>query len=148
MRKHIQPKRDDVSLDDAVQAVHRWLISLICAIGTTDYFDAWLAAVQLRVALDRAERLAGVGLMSCESRLLASRRLDDIRSIAAPLLALAPTPTRHEIRQMHTSDRHRDRRTREDMEQQWARSVQQQLNAVISKKDDNGEPGGVRRESR
>jgi hypothetical protein len=116
-------------------------MSLVSAIGTTDYFDAWLAAVQLRVALDRAERLAGVGLMTSEARLFASRRLNDIRSIATPMLALAPTLSRHEIRQMHTSDAHQDRRTREHMEQQWVRSVQQQLNVVLFKADDNGDPG-------
>jgi hypothetical protein len=141
VRKHIQPRPADVNFDDAAQTARRWLMSLISAIGTIDYFDAWLAAVQLRVALDRAERLAGGGLMSSESRLFALRRLNDIRSTATPMLALAPSPSRHEIRQMHTSDGHRDRRTREDMEQQWGRSVQQQLNAVIFREDDNREPG-------
>ena len=144
MTKHPQSSPDDVSFDDAVRVVRRWLMSLISAIGTTDYFDAWLAAVQLRVALDRAERLAEVGLMSSESRLFVSRRLDDIRSIAAPMLALAPTLSRHEVRHMRTSDAHRDRRTQEHMEQQWVRSVQQQLNAGIYKDDDNGAPGESR----
>jgi hypothetical protein len=138
MRKHIQPRPNDGAFDDALQAASRWLMSLISAIGTIDYFDAWLAAVQLRVALDRTERLAELGLMSTESRLFASRRLDDIRSIATPMLALAPTPSRHEIRQMHTSDAHRDRRTQEQMEQQWKHSVQQQLNTVIFTQDDRG----------
>jgi hypothetical protein len=140
VRKHIQPSLDDDSFDHAVQAARCRLMSLISAIGTIDYFDAWLAALQLRVALDRAEQLAGLRLMSCESRLFASRRLDDIRSIATPMLALAPTLSRQEIRQMHTSDAHRDRRTREHMEQEWKHSVQQQLNAVISKADDHLEP--------
>jgi hypothetical protein len=115
-------------------------MSLISAIGTIDYFGAWLAGVQLRVALDRAERLAWVGLMSSESRLFASRRLHDIRSIATPMLALAPTPSRHEIRQMHTSEAHQDRPTQERVEQQWKRSVQH-LNAVIFEEDDNGKSG-------
>lgn len=138
MRKHIQPRPNDVSFDEVVQVARRWLMSLISAIGATDYFDAWLAAVQLREALDRAERLAGTGLMSSESKLLASCRLNGIRSIATPMLALAPTPSRHELRQMHTSDAHRDRRMREHMEQQWGHSVQRQLNAVIFKERDNG----------
>ena len=118
MTKHTQPRPDGVSFDDAVQVVRRWLMSLISAIGATDYFDAWLAVVQLRVALDRAERLAEVELMSSESRLFASRRLSDIRSIATPMLALAPTLSRHEIRQMRTSDAYRDRRMQEHIEQQ------------------------------
>jgi len=131
VRKHIQLSPNDGSFDDAMQAALRWSMSLISAIGAIDYFDAWLAATQLRVALDQAERLAGLGLMSCESRLFASRRLNDMRSIATPMLALAPTPSRHEIRQMRTSDGHRDRQTREDMKQQWGRSVQQQLNDIF-----------------
>jgi hypothetical protein len=142
MRKHIQPSLGDVTFDDAVQVVHRWLMSLICAIGTTNYFDAWLAAVQLRVALDRAERLAG--LMSSGAGVFALCRLNNIRSIGVPMLTLAPTPRRHEIRQMRTSDAHRDRRTLEHMEWQWRRSLEQRLSAITLEEGDNGQPGESR----
>lgn len=141
MSKHIQPNLDDGTFDSAVQMARRRLMSLISAIGTLDYFDAWLAGVQLRVALERAERLVGLGLMSSESRLFGSRRLDDIRSIATPMLALAPAPSRQEIRQMHTSDAHRDRRTMEHVEQQWKHSVLRQLTVGIFKENDHGEKG-------
>jgi hypothetical protein len=144
--KHIQPSSDDVSFDAVVQVVRQWLMSLISAIGTTSYFDAWFAAVHLRVALERAERL--VGIMSDESRVFTAGRLNDIRSIVTPIMALAPAPSRHEVRKMRSSDaqdrltrEHQDRWTREHMERQWGRSVQRQMKAVILKDDDNGDAG-------
>jgi hypothetical protein len=141
VRKHFQANSDDVSFDATVRVIGRWLTTLACAIGTANYFDAWLAAMRLRMALDRGEWLAG--LMSSESRLLALTRLNGIQSIAAPILALAPMPSRHEIRNTRTSDAHQGRRTLEHLERQWWHSVQQQLNTV--KEDgygDAGESGG------
>jgi len=118
-----QVRSDDVTFDHAIGLARRWLMGLICAIGTARYFDSWLAAVQLRVALDRAERLAS--LMANEFRASASRRFRGVQSLAAPMLALAPAPSRLEICKLRTLDADADRCAWNDAEHQWRRSILQ-----------------------
>jgi hypothetical protein len=110
-----------VSFDDAVKVGRRWLMSLTSAIGEARYFDAWLASVQLRVALDRAEQIAA--LMLTEPRQLANLRLGDLRSSAAPLLALAPAPSRREICQLRVSRVAWRDQTLAQLEYDWAQSL-------------------------
>jgi hypothetical protein len=102
----------------------RWLMMLICAVGNARYFESWRAAVQLRVALGRAERLAN--LVSDKSSLNASR-LSTVRSIATPMLALAPTPGRSKLCQIRASEADADCSAWEHAERQWQRSVSQIL---------------------
>lgn len=114
-----------VSFDDAMKAGRRWLMSLTSAIGAARYFDAWLASVQLRVALDHAEQIAA--LMLTEPRQLATLRLGDLRSSAAPLLALAPAPSRCEVRQLQVSRGTWRDQTLAQLEYDWARSLPQRV---------------------
>jgi hypothetical protein len=82
----------ETTFDGALLLSRRWLLALTCAIGTARYFDACLAAVRLRAALDQARRLAG--LESDRAKPCATHRLRGVRAIAAPMLALVPAPRR------------------------------------------------------
>ena len=82
----------EVTFDGTLSLSRRWLMALTCAIGTARYFDAWIASVQLRAALNRAHRLAGV--VPDKAKPSASPRLRDVCAIAAPMLALVPRPPR------------------------------------------------------
>jgi hypothetical protein len=118
-----QSSSDNVSFDDVLQATRRWLMALTCAVGTARYFDAWLAAVQLQAALERAERQAW--RMSDGRALCASRQIRSVRAIAAPMLALAPAPGRGDIRRIRRPGVYRDCWTWEQAEQRWRQDVLQ-----------------------
>ena len=119
---HPPSRSDDADFDRALRVTQRWLMMLICAVGTGRYFDSWRAAVQLQVALDRAERLSH--LVSNEPCLNASR-LNTIRSIAAQTLALAATSSRPKLCQIRGSGVDTDRYAWDHGERQWQRSVLQ-----------------------
>jgi hypothetical protein len=121
----VLPTRDNpVSFDDTVKVALRWLISLTAAINERRYFDAWLASVQLGVWLDRAEHVAD--LMVHESQLHAASQLHALRVIAAPILAVAPRPSRREVSQLRPSGLPWPGRLLAHLEDEWARSLQRQ----------------------
>jgi hypothetical protein len=113
----------EVTFDGALQRARCRLTALACAVGMGTYFEAWLAAYQLRVALEQAEQLSGE--VSRETRAIALRRLGSQQLIAAPMLALAPRPGILEMRQMRTSDLYADRCAWESAERQWRHGILQ-----------------------
>jgi hypothetical protein len=113
----------EVTFDGALQQARCRLTALTCAVGMGTYFEAWLAAYQLRVALEQAEQLSGE--VSRETRAIALRRLGSQQLIAAPMLALAPRPGILEMRQMQTSDLYANRCAWESAERQWQHGVLQ-----------------------
>jgi hypothetical protein len=118
-----QPGTEDATFDITLRLIRERLVSLTCAIGAGVYFDAWLASVQLLAALDRAESLART--MVDEAGHRASRQIRDLRSIAAPMLALAPAPGIHDVRRLRGSNAYSDRWAWEQFERQWQRHVLQ-----------------------
>jgi hypothetical protein len=116
---------NELAFDGALQLARGYLTALACAVGMGTYFDAWLAAYQLRAALEHAEQLFGE--MSREFRSGALRRLGCQRLMAAPMLALAPRPSIVEMRQMRTLDAYADRCAWENAERQWWHGVLQHL---------------------
>jgi hypothetical protein len=97
------------------------LSTLSEAIQRRDYFGAWTAKNQLNRAIDEAYdltlRLPSSHRVSC------LERLSQIRDLASPAVALAPAPTRAELRALHTGDNMRDRRAWDNLEQRWCSSV-------------------------
>ena len=132
MSKPSQQKPSDASFDDALQLVRRSFMRLTCAIGSGDYFDAWLAAVQFRVTTDQATRIA-------RQTSIPTHRLDGMLVIAEPMLAIAPSPSSSEIRKLRTADAREDRQRWKEIEQQWWCSVREQLSAAVFKGDHDGE---------
>jgi hypothetical protein len=112
-----QPRSNEVSFDALLRQTRDRLISLSHAIRGACYFDAWLAAAQLRAALDDAARSARQ--MPSTEVADATRRLHDVRSLAEPMLALAPAPSRLEIRRLRTSDPRVDRHAWDQTERRW-----------------------------
>jgi hypothetical protein len=115
----------ELAFDGALQQARGYLTALACAVGTGMYFDAWLAAYQLRAALDQAEQLSGE--VSREYRPAALRRLGSQRLMAAPMLALAPRPGILEVRETRTLDAHAIRCAWENAERHWWHGVLQHL---------------------
>jgi len=92
-------------------------MELIRAIGTIDFLNAWCASRELRRALCRAEELVAV-IPPSLARDHAQDELAGARSIALPMLALAPTPSPAALRQARSSDPGVSR-------SQWAREERQ-----------------------
>jgi hypothetical protein len=95
--------------------------ALIGAIGTGSYFDAWLAAAQVRTALEHTAQLADA--LPNETRAAAVGHLGTMRSITAPILALAPSPNRDELRALRTPDPDARGLAWERMEHRWRHAV-------------------------
>jgi hypothetical protein len=79
----------------------RHLMELITSIGNGRYFEAWLAATLLRAALVAAEQ--SVSSQSPVFRTYAERRVMALKTLAAPMLDLAPAPDCIEVRQLSSS---------------------------------------------
>jgi hypothetical protein len=76
----------------------RHLMALITSIGNGRYFEAWLAATLLRAALVAAEQ--SVPSQSPVFRTYAKRRVMALKTLAAPMLDLAPAPDCIEVREL------------------------------------------------
>jgi hypothetical protein len=108
-------------VEQALLCVRDALSALVEAIHRRDYFGAWTAKNQLKRAIDEAGDLS-LRLPSSH-RVPCLERLNQIRELALPAVALAPAPTRAELRALHTGDAIRDRRAWDDLEQRWCSSV-------------------------
>jgi hypothetical protein len=117
----LAPKCNDAWFVGAIQRVQRRFKAMIYSINDGRYFDAWLAAVQVRTALEHATQFADV--LPDATRVSAVNHLDTMRSIAAPFLALAPSPTRDELRALRTSDPEANRLAWERVEQRWRHAL-------------------------
>ena len=105
----------------AMLRVQDRLRALIGAIGTASYFDAWLAAAQVRTALEHTAQLAEA--LPNETRGAAVGHLGTMRSITAPILALAPSPNRDELRALRIPDPDARGLAWERMEHRWRHAV-------------------------
>lgn len=112
------PAFGDVAFDVSLHAARHHLVMLTCAVGTARYLESCLAAAHLRLALVEADHLAGASAR-------ARRLVESVRSIAGPMLALAPMVSRAQIRQLRTSDPHVDLCAWQLAELQWRRDVLQ-----------------------
>lgn len=83
----------DLSLTSALDLIGYRLVVLIEAIITNRPFDALCAAARFRTVLEHVVRV-----LPDDRHVNALRCLDHIRSIAAPILALASAPARAELR--------------------------------------------------
>jgi hypothetical protein len=106
---------------DILEAVRRHFVALLRAIQVGSYFDAWLSATLFRSALDAAADLACE--LPTESRWRSGYILDAMRCVATPVLALAPSPDRDEVRTLQTSDPNADQRAWKFLEERWRRAI-------------------------
>ena len=132
LKQHAGPAGDKAAVSLASKANDAWFVAaahrvqrrfkaMICAIGDGRYFDAWLAAAQVRIALENAAQRANA--LPDEIRVSAVHHLDTMRSIAAPVLALAPSPNRDELRALRISDPEASRLAWERVEQRWRHAL-------------------------
>lgn len=90
----------DLSLTSALDLIRYRLVVLIEAIIANRPFDALCAAARFRTVLEHVEHV--VRALPDDGRVSALRCLDHVRSIAAPILALASAPARAELRGLHS----------------------------------------------
>jgi hypothetical protein len=107
----------------ALHTTRSHLMILTTAVGTASYFESCFAAARLRLAFDDANQITR-RLPACQ-RDRAQHQLASLRSIAEPMLALAPVLSREEIRQLGSSDPGVDLCAWQLSELQWRREVLQ-----------------------
>lgn len=109
------------SVEQALVCVCDALSVLILAIQHRDYFSAWTAKHHLQQAIEEASEISRSLPAAHRQTWLA--RLNQIRELTLPAIALAPAPTRAELRALHSGDTARDREAWDDLEQRWCLSV-------------------------
>jgi hypothetical protein len=110
--------------DQLVDTLHRakyHFSALVAAIHTGSYFDAWLSAMLFRTALDGVTQLGD--MLSGNGRMRATLLSSAMRSTAEPVLALAPSPGRDDIRRLGISDPDRRQRAWQDLEEHWRHAI-------------------------
>jgi hypothetical protein len=92
---------DHLSFDGALVAARRQLAELSGAIATLRYWDAWMAAGCLRLAVEHAQDV--LNALPLDQRADPATRLHGLRVMAAPVLALAPHASRRTV--AHSDER-------------------------------------------
>jgi hypothetical protein len=122
-----------VAFDGVLHAVRRRTLELTCAIGGVRYLAAWLEACELERLIERAAH-AAAAIPEAAERADAMRRLNEVRAVAASMLALAPAPSPAAIRQARSTDWQADRSEWQREEQEWmaARAASNAVQLIVS----------------
>jgi hypothetical protein len=119
MNSTAKPAQDRFA--DTVDGMRQRFIELLRAIHDGSYFDAWLSATLFRSALDFTTELARE--LPPESRWRSGYILDAMRCAAAPVLALAPSPDRYEVRTLRDSNPDAEQRAWKLVEDRWRQEI-------------------------
>ncbi len=113
LAQSVSPQDADVELWIALEFARQRAVQLERAIGAVDFCGAWCTATLLWNALARVEKLMPAANPDTLEQVRA------VRTIADPLLALAPAPSPMAIQEATSRDRHAPRAAWDAEERCW-----------------------------